>query len=293
MKSTETVSRIAFPSPFAKELQTLSIKDDDDSLVNFKQGFPSTYSSPSSNNGRYVKREDINSLGKVATTDLFYHKCGGVNSFDKDFCAKIGGYPFGAVLDLVVGNTFNKVVSLVDDNDFDYVEGGVDGVHWALLNTPAMDVAPGFTQFKISKPSAMFNVPAANSYAVLAGTFTSQRSGVFVGSYEGRLDLNMDIGTASSRGLGIIVCDMTGKTSVPNVPTFATLSTDTNWTLVYSTGLVAGISSSQSFYGQVKTVNTTAGTKYAIAYFLYANYVTSGGYAPDSVDIESINLYIS
>lgn len=152
MTSAQVPSRIAMPCPFGgfgteniTPIQNLSGAD-----VNFPDGFPSIYGAPVDNNGRFVTRKEMNAIGNLASNDLFYHKCGGLNTFDADFCVNIGGYPKGAVLDYLVGFELKKVVSLTENNKFCFTGeelsedqiseglkvGKVDNINWAYLNQP-------------------------------------------------------------------------------------------------------------------------------------------------------------
>ena len=116
--------------------------------VNFYDGFPSVYGAPSANNGKFVTRKEMNAIGNLASNDLFYHKCGGLNTFDPEFALKIGGYAKGAVLQALVGNDIVYVRSLVDNNKVDFtgsatqdqvnagiINGGIDGVNWVQCNS--------------------------------------------------------------------------------------------------------------------------------------------------------------
>lgn len=129
--------------------------------VNFYDGFPSVYGAPSANNGKFVTRKEMNAIGNLASNDLFYHKCGGLNTFDPEFALKIGGYAKGAVLQALIGNDIVYVRSLVDNNKVDFtgsatqdqvntgiINGRIDGVNWVQCNS-------GFTR----REYVLFNLP--------------------------------------------------------------------------------------------------------------------------------------
>lgn len=115
---------------------------------NFKDGFPSAFSSPKSLNGQYVTRKQINGIGNLATRYEFFRRVGGLNTFDADFAIEIGGYPRGCVLDFLYDNKLYKVLSLVDNNKVDFtgaiptesqashgiIAGRVDGYSWLYCN---------------------------------------------------------------------------------------------------------------------------------------------------------------
>lgn len=128
--------RISMPTPFAggSGATITEILKTSGSSVNFRDGFPSAYSAPHSGGGKYVTRGEMNAVGNLASKNDFYEMCGGVNTFDPTFASDIGGYPEGAILDYVEGLKFFKVISLQDNNTFNFIEEGVDGIHWDLMN---------------------------------------------------------------------------------------------------------------------------------------------------------------
>ena len=135
MTSAEVPSRIPMLKPFAFNGTRDAIPDSTGDFMNITQGFPSVYGIPKSSGGKYVSRSDMNSLGFLATNDIFYHKCGGLNTFDASFSDKIGGYPKGTVLQYLNGNYLYNVISLHDNNTFNFVsENSINGVDWAYCN---------------------------------------------------------------------------------------------------------------------------------------------------------------
>ena len=124
--------RIAMPKPFAHDGLITPIVDIGDSThpVNFADGFPSEYSAPHSQGGKYVTRGEFNAIGNLATRNDFYKACGGLNTFNATLASKIGGYPKGAVLQLLDNNVLKYVISLVDNNTVNFNTAGVDGVNW-------------------------------------------------------------------------------------------------------------------------------------------------------------------
>lgn len=53
-------------------------------------------------------------------------------TFDPDFCEYIGGYPKGAALWFKHGDAYDLVVSLIEDNKFNFIEHPeyIDNIHW-------------------------------------------------------------------------------------------------------------------------------------------------------------------
>ena len=151
MTSSQIPSRIAMPCPFGGfgSNNITPIKTVTGTDVNFPDGFPSAYGAPTDTSGKFVTRKEMNAIGNLASNDLFYHKCGGLNTFDADFCAAVGGYPRGAILEYVAGTQIYNVMSLVDNNKVDFTgadhssdgtgisTGTVDGINWTYCNKDA------------------------------------------------------------------------------------------------------------------------------------------------------------
>lgn len=130
-------SPIAMPEPFAGSgSKTLPANtQDDESGFSFPLGFSDAYSSPSSNNGKFVTRAQMNEIGNLATHNDFYRRCGGINTFDPAFADAIGGYPKGAILQYLRDGNLFYVVSNYDNNKYNFVENGVDSVYWSYCYT--------------------------------------------------------------------------------------------------------------------------------------------------------------
>lgn len=128
--------RLAMPCPFATDsgaaLTPIASTTGND--VNFHEGFPSVYSAPASNEGRFVTRGEMNAIGNLASQNQFYFLAGGINTFDAAFAASIGGYPEGAVLKYLNNGYLYDVISLIDNNTVDFTAQGIDGVNWAYLS---------------------------------------------------------------------------------------------------------------------------------------------------------------
>lgn len=150
MTSTDaSFRRLIIDRPFAygASAPKTTIGIDSNSPMSTQDGFSASYTSAISSGGRYVTRGDMNALGNLASQSQFYFQAGGLNTFDQEFCIKIGGYPKDAVLDLLVGTRLYKVVSLKDNNKVDFTgnrpqyqgiqEGRVDNVYWAYANMDA------------------------------------------------------------------------------------------------------------------------------------------------------------
>lgn len=153
MKAENFPSRLAMPMPFANNSDALTTildsQDSSGSAVNFADGFPSAYSSPKSNGGKFVTRGEINALGNLASRNDFYRMCGGLNIFNQEFAKKIGGYANGAILEYLTGGVVRRVISLKDDNLVDFtspgttldgiISGSVDNINWAYCENELPD----------------------------------------------------------------------------------------------------------------------------------------------------------
>lgn len=174
--------RLAITKPFASgegaTLTTIKAESGSDNSVNYNDGFPSVYSTPKSNGGKYVTRGEMNAIGNLASQNQFYFMAGGINTFDQDFCDKIGGYPEGAILDYLDKGKLFKVMSLVDGNTIDFTVSGVDNVNWIALNqdNPALDAAEPYTDISMGGVTLAGGFVDASTFAV--GSFISPRTGI-------------------------------------------------------------------------------------------------------------------
>ena len=227
MTSAQVPSRIAIKRPFAESGLITPIQDTSGDSVNYPQGFPSIYGVPASEGGKYVGRGEINAIGNVATNDLFYHKCGGINTFDAAFAAKVGGYPKGAVLQYLNGNYIYDVISLIDNNMFDFVASNtIDGANWAYCNkeTSSSD--------RILVVESSTTVNANNSQGLLLCVFKAPKNGFIV--FEGNYTVNTQVGAlADSANAGFAVALYDLGASYTTIP-ILTAQTLKNWKTIYT-----------------------------------------------------------
>ena len=227
MTSAQVPSRIAIKRPFAESGLITPIQDASGDSVNYPQGFPSIYGVPASAGGKYVGRGEINAIGNVATNDLFYHKCGGINTFDAAFAEKVGGYPKGAVLQYLNGNYIYDVISLIDNNMFDFASSNtIDGANWAYCNkeTSSSD--------RILVVESSTTVNANNSQGLLLGVFKAPKNGFIV--FEGNYTVNTQVGvSADGTNAGFAVALYALGASYTTIPTL-TAETLKNWKAIYT-----------------------------------------------------------
>ena len=195
--------RIAMPKPFAHDGLITPIVDIGDSThpVNFSDGFPSEYSAPHSQGGKYVTRGEFNAIGNLATRNDFYKACGGLNTFNTALSSKIGGYPKGAVLQLLDNNVLKYVISLVDNNTVNFNTAGVDGVNWMFCYESKHDVEDETYLGSVSETD--FGLTPTTSVTIFSKE--SKRSGALV--IRGfKYEISEDkIGASADPNLGLFV----------------------------------------------------------------------------------------
>lgn len=194
-KSDAYFYRLAMPRPFAKgngAALTPIAANGLENKVNFLDGFPTPYSAPASDGGRFVTRGEMNAIGNLASQNQFYFLAGGINTFDDEFCMMIGGYPEGAILDKIELGVLRKVVSLIDNNKVNFngssttegiTNGWVDGTSWQYIDSgdrasrepTVISSVKGMTVTRTL--DKLNNARMYVGTMVLAGTFVSPASG--------------------------------------------------------------------------------------------------------------------
>ena len=139
--------KILFPTPFAgADANATEIPITSGSApITVADGFGSAYNVPKSQGGRYISRNDMNGVLKLATRDTSFRQCGGLYTFDESLCGMIGGYAKGAVLSFFDDEgILHFVRSLVDHNTYNFVTRGVDNENWTycLPNEAANQYIP-------------------------------------------------------------------------------------------------------------------------------------------------------
>ncbi len=125
-------------SPVSREIIRSSTEDGVDAATSmtYQKGIPDIYAKPTGDGGKLVTRQMFNSLGNIGSQLGFFEQCGGYFTFDEAVSAAIGGYPMDAVLSFYDEKTklLRRVRSLKDDNTWNFLTRGVDGVHWAYAD---------------------------------------------------------------------------------------------------------------------------------------------------------------
>lgn len=296
MTSASIPSRIPFKTPFAVDGDKLPLSDDSGSL-NMEDGFTSVYSAPAVSGGKYVTRDAMNWLFYLATNDLFYHKCGGLNTFDADFAVKVGGYPNGAILKFIDGTDIYDVVSLVDDNKVDFtgtmptqdqqaggiLPGSVDGVHWAFCNVQH-PTRERLEVLSLENLPVGFDLASATATAYPIHGFTATKSGALIANLESLVTASVEhtegfhvsaTQTFSAIcGAGVIVKELASPSEYGSLsfPTLAQIRSGANgWKMIFAESLGGGINYTSEVVAikdkatNISPVFTTAGKFYAIA----------------------------
>ena len=283
MTASEVPSRIAIKRPFAESGEVSVIGDVAGNDINYPQGFPSVYSIPAGNGGKYVKRGDINAIGRIATQDLFYHKCGGINTFDPEFAQKVGGYPKGAVLQFLNGTFLYDVISLHDNNMYDFTATStIDNTNWAYCNKEVA-YSDRLLVFETNTFTVLTGISSTDTSFFSLGEFVMPKNGVVVLDVVSRVEQTGV--TAGIFGIAIIAKEVTDA-PITQMPTLANYSTQ-SWDLVYSNSFRPG----EYVTGGNKVINAEYGKRYHFAYFAGSTLPTSSSGATSS--IESVKIYVS
>ena len=120
--------------PFAEngDKNTIPETSTGDQRASLDEGFPPVTSIPLNEGGIPPERKDFNGLGNLTTKQYFYLQNGGRFTFNQDVSDAIGGYPQGAVLWYQEGTAGYEVISLINNNTYNFVVDSsyIDGVHW-------------------------------------------------------------------------------------------------------------------------------------------------------------------
>lgn len=104
-------------------------------LINYDFGIPKAKEITTENNGVPFSISDINKLANIGISNNILFNCGlCYYQFDSAYCKSICGYPKNSILVQIRDNTCKYVLSLLDDNYFDFEIEGVDDIHWKYVN---------------------------------------------------------------------------------------------------------------------------------------------------------------
>ena len=280
MTSSQLLQQVV-PEPFASEsdaLATISTETPSDE-ISFKLGFPPAFSAPRSGGGEYILRGMMNAVGNLASANEHFRQAGGLYQFNQKWAAANNGYPKNAVLDFLNGNKLYKVLSLIDNNMYDYtgstptetgiIQGGVDGIHWMYCNVDQevkyneICEMPDFSWPKLTNPR--WNLFKDDVFQI--GYFTAPRNGTlgFTGSYDFESVGIPDAGdTYHPGGFLIAVCYDTDYDDIIDSPSAAPTAAK----YIYSRGnpifTVPNGGGNNITEDDVATFNVIAGTNYAI-----------------------------
>jgi len=108
-------------------------KSSSDNSVSFDTGYPAAYDNAGAT-PKAIERNKMNWLLRVLSQGSFFGQTGIRYTYNSDVATAIGGYPLGAVLAHDDGTSIRNVVSLVDNNSYDFVTNGVDNQNWKYLD---------------------------------------------------------------------------------------------------------------------------------------------------------------
>ena len=275
MTASDMPSRIAMPCPFAKNGTLGTIDNTSSTNMNYSDGFPTVYGAPSANSGKFVTRGEINRLGNIATNDMFYLKCGGLNTYDANFAQAIGGYPKGAVvIYLTEARELFYAISLVDNNLANLNETHNDNINWAYLN---QDDAKVDTNSTVEVATMYFNSVSlqeshSSGYVTAGYVYPAQ---VFKAKYTGSVSIKSGV-TFSSRA----VSGITNVTNVNGLNSFGLMIKDLGTSEPASIDYPSGSSFNgwEQIVGGVEILNNATSISQAITSDTFSGIVTVGHY---------------
>lgn len=268
---------ISMPQPFAHggTITEIGVTQDANS-VNFIDGFPSIYSAPKSNNGKFVTRGEINAIGNLASRNNFHYRCGGLNTFDSGFAAAIGGYPKGAVLDHIIdGSTVRRIMSYVDNNLVDPSSGGIGSNGWMFcdIEQPAiLDTVFGMNVYNATGVLGVFKSESdINNVAVGPGLVVTELRDVV-----SRINIEQYSTSSPGKvhtyltGYAILIKDLgtTPSTSSVDLPSFSV--TSDNWGVTWDYNEWKSIISTLS----VKTCRVVGQKEFDLNDYPYSNFAS-------------------
>lgn len=145
MKKADMKQPVAMATAFANDVYTSSGSNDfeipaftsatdDDSCV-IDDGFLPITSIALDNGGKAPERKNFNGLFYLSTDLRNYLQNGGVITYSDEVAEAIGGYPKDAVLANIADDKLSCVISLIDDNNFNFVTNPeyIDDIHWKKI----------------------------------------------------------------------------------------------------------------------------------------------------------------
>ena len=113
----------------------------DSGFTNFEDGIPADYqTTPPQQDPPLTplkaRLDDVNAIGRIASGFTHFRQCGGLVTYNREVATLIRGYPKGSVLEYWDGSNYRRVVSLMENNNYDFVSnpGYIDGIHWSFAD---------------------------------------------------------------------------------------------------------------------------------------------------------------
>lgn len=138
MKSTDIIQPVAMATPIAVSGSKDTIPQEQADVeypwyCSIEEGFPDITMTALNQGGRPPRGQGMNGLLNLISDQKVYLQNGGILTFNQNVSDTIGGYPQGAILDYVQGDTYAKVISLIDNNTVNFLFEGIDNTNWKLL----------------------------------------------------------------------------------------------------------------------------------------------------------------
>lgn len=114
-----------------------------DGSVSFNTGYTANYDNASGSD-KGIERTKFNWLLRAFSQASYYGQTGIRYTFNVNVSNAIGGYPLGAVLAHDDGTSIRNVVSLVEDNTYNFLTDGVDGIHWKYTDSASSGIFPDY-----------------------------------------------------------------------------------------------------------------------------------------------------
>lgn len=134
---------------------------------------------PTDYNRRRILIGHFNRIAELSSLQLYHKQCGGIRTFNLDFCNMIGGYPKGIILEAFDGTYFRQVMSLKENNTVSFLSGEtiyniplidnskIDNENWMFCDYNNRNFIP----WQIDKESTPFVIVNEN-YTTASRTYT-------------------------------------------------------------------------------------------------------------------------
>ena len=263
--------------------------------ASLEEGFPAITSTPISEGGIPPQRTDFNGLGYLLSSQYYYLQNGGRFTFNQEVSDAIGGYPQGAILQYTNGATSYQVISLINNNTYNFVNNPsyindtywsrvfvVSPDDWVTINTPQTITGPKTFYTRTSGANLLQSTgsTSSGSYVDFIQQINGSRRGTMRtkynsdGSYSVLFGCN---GPQAEAPTGITVNRDTNNVTTVTVPT-----PTENTTLSYQVATVGWANSTNNNIVHKTGVETINNEKTFTANLIRAHTGTTKGTNPSS-----------